>query len=357
VLTTLAVAAAAVGTAVPAATAAPPPVQVVAKGLDDPFGLHFDSGRFYVAENASGEISSFGGDGRVATLVSGLKSPAGVDVARGRLLALTGGSEVPDANSAGTATLFSGYRFGSPVRALADLQAYELAHNPDGQLQFGADGKPVDALSNPFSVLAGRGAGHPFAYLADGGANDVLAVDGRGTLSTFFVPPTVTTGACGQQPENAPGTFGCDAVPTGLALGPHNTLYVSALTSEIPGEGRVYVVDATTGHLQRTLTGFSAPTGVAVDGHGTVYVSELLEGAPEGDGPPPAGFDPSTVGQIVKVDRHGSRSTAQVTMPIGLEWHDGHLYSTAWSVAKQFLMQDHAGQVVRVDDAAFTSAE
>jgi hypothetical protein len=79
---------------------------------------------------------------------------------------------------------------GGHIRILADLMAYELKHNPDGQVQFAPDGTPYDALSNPFSMTATSWG----LLVADGGANDVLKVDPRtGRISTYFVPPTAKT--------------------------------------------------------------------------------------------------------------------------------------------------------------------
>jgi len=354
VITLAAVAGAALAAPATAAppTPAPPPLTVVAQGLDDPYGLSFRAGKFYAAENTTGEVSGFvrGGSGPVVR-ASGFAGPAGVDRTAHHLLTVTGEGEP---GTAGASTLYVSSPSSAP-RPLADLAAYELAENPDGQRQFGDDGQPLDALSNPFAVLGGRGGHERFAYVADAGANAVLAVDRHGTVSTFFVPPVVTSGGCAGAPNNDPEHTGCDAVPTGLAFGPHGSLYVSALTSQVPGEGRVYVLNARTGELRRTLTGLSGPTGVAVGDDGSVYVSELLEGAPPGEGPPPAGFDLSTVGRIVRVAPDGARSVAQVTMPLGLRWADGALYSTAWSVAGAFLGQSGAGQVVRVDASAFSA--
>ena len=140
-------------------------------------------------------------------------------------------------------------------------------------------------------------------------------------------------------------------MPTGLAYGPNNSLYVSTLTGEVPGEGRVYVLNGWTGKVKRVIKGFTSPTGVAVSPNGTVYVSEVLENSPAGE--PPPDFDPATVGQIVKVAPNGNRSHAQVPMPTGLIWRNGSLYSSAWSIAS-FLGMSNAGQVVKVSNSAFT---
>lgn len=331
------------------------PVSVITTELNGPRQLSYGWGRFLVAESDAGQVTAVDPrTGRKRVLVDGLTLPQGV-AARGGWLYIATGEAAPDSESPGgpgTSGLMVA-RPGGTARMFADLTTYELANNPDGQIQFGPDGQPLDALSNPYFVLRDRSR-HGFLLVADAGANVVLRVDRHGTVSTFFVPPAITSGACATLPNNTTSGVGCDPVPTGLAYGPDGLLYISALTSEVPGEGRVYVVDHR-GHLVRTITGFSSPTGVAVDDHGTVYVSELLQGAPEGEQPPP-GFDPSTVGQIVKVPRHGPRSYGQVTMPSGLLWRHGSLYASAWAIAS-FVGISDAGQVVRVGSRTFNAAE
>ena len=269
-------------------------------------------------------------------MAGGLNFPASVDKAGGDLYVITGGA-APDAPPGpGDASVFRVGKDGTAT-LMADLEAYELAHNPDGQ-----DQNFPDALTNPFDVLARRGS-RGGVLVADGGGNDVLAVSRTGEVSTFFVPPTVNTGGCAGVPNNDPAHTGCDSVPTGLAYGPGHTLYMSALTGEVPGEGRVYVLDARTGEVLDVLTGFNGPTGVTVAPNGTVYVSEVF-GAPEGwQGPP---------GRIVRIDRDGTRSYAMVPLPVGVEYHAGTLYATAWSVAAFDGIAD-AGQVVAVADSAF----
>jgi hypothetical protein len=330
------------------------PVKVIADGLEGPFGLGTGVDQLYVAESGDGQITRINpATGRKKVVAKGLKSPAGVARLQGNLVIVTGGEEVPDASTKGDAMVFIKDLDGGR-RRLANLEKYELRHNPDGQTQFDPEtGEPLDALSNPFAVLTRRGGAHPGVFVADAGANAVLSVSKSGKVSTFFVPPLVTTGACEGRPNNHPDDpQGCDSVPTGLAYGPGNNLYVSTLSGEAPRRGRVYVLDSETGEPIRVIKGFTAPTGVAVARDGTVYVSELLHNAPEG--PPPPNFDPSTVGRIVRVAPDGTRTYASVTMPVGLAWFNGGLYSTAWSVAGLFLGIPNAGQVVGVRQIAFS---
>jgi hypothetical protein len=227
-----------------------------------------------------------------------------------------------------------------------DLEAYERAENPDGQKQFEGD-EQFDALSNPFAVLAQ----HDRVLVADAGANAVLSVDREsGEISPFFVPPVVSKDdvvACGAVPNN-PGTVGCDPVPTGIAQGRDGLLYVSTLGAEVPGAGRVYVLDSR-GEQVDVIEGLDSPTGVEIGRRGTVYVSNVVKDLPPGG--PAAGFDPTTVGELTRIDRNGSRSTADVTMPTGLLIQDGELYASAFSLAGPL------GEVQRIGSGAFTSTD
>jgi hypothetical protein len=331
----------------------PPPIKVLGEGLNGPRQVSAGLGGLLVAESDTGQITLVNRHRhRTTTLVTGVPQAQGVTRAGGKIYIAAGEAEPDDDPSTPDTSTGGLYvaRPGGAAHKFADLLAYELANNPDGQIQFGPDGQPLDSLSNPYFVIRDRRPSG-FLLVADAGGNDVLAVDRHGRVSTFYVPPTVTTGVCATAENNTVSGVGCDPVPTGLAYGPDGLLYISALTAEAPGEGRVYVVTRS-GQFVREITGFSSPTGVAVDRRGTVYVSELLEGAPEGDGPPPPGFDPSTVGQIVAVPRSGPREYAQVTMPSGLLWSHGRLYSSAWAVAA-FVGISDAGQVVSVDRSAF----
>jgi DNA-binding beta-propeller fold protein YncE len=327
------------------------PITTLAGGLDGPRQLNdFADGLYVVAEADSGEVSSVDPDsGESTTLLTIDGTPQGVDYDDGQLFVAVGEAE-PGAGGVGSALLIADPD-GTIVETI-DLLAYELDNNPDGQPQFDEADQPFDALSNPFSVEADSER----ILVADAGANTVLSIDRDShEISTFFVPPRVSPDEvpeCADAQAN-PGIVGCDPVPTGVEGAEDGNIYVSTLGAEAPGASRVYVLSPD-GDVLEVIEGLTSATGVAVDEDGTVYASELIEGAPEEE-PPPADFDPATVGQIVRIDTDDTRTYAQVTMPLGLELQDGELFSTAWSVAA-FVGLDARGEVVSVDQDAFTEA-
>jgi hypothetical protein len=339
------------GVAVTTATAAKPSpharVTVVSGGLVSAYGLaKLGRQSLLVADASAGKVILIGKRGSKRTLVSGANGVAGVTTRGGKVFSVLGGPSDAPPQPGGvfkpTSVLRTNLRTGRTVR-IANLLAYELKHNPDGQVQFNAQHQPYDALSNPFSMTSYPGG----LLVADGGANDVLKVNPRtGRVSTFFVPPTVKQAGC----QNAnPGTTGCDPVPTGVTYA-KGSIWVSTLGAEVPGAGRIYKLNPRNGHVRRVWTGLTAPTGIALGGRGAIFFSQVLEGLPETPTPPP-GFDPSTVGQISRIF-HGHVTTAQVTMPVGLVIRRGALLSTAWSVAHDFGIP-HEAQVVRVNGYDF----
>ncbi len=328
-----------------------PAVRTITTKLSGPFGLDVMSSRTaLVAESESGEVTAVDlRTGRRTTLISKVPGVAGVAATRGKIYSLIGGPNeegAPPPSKYPPASVLVSDAKGKHVRVLADLMKYELRRNPDRQKQFDKSGKPYDALSNPFSMVATRWG----LLIADGGANDVLRVDPRtGRVSTFFVPPNPRTKACLAKGAQAnPGTVGCDSVPTGIAVqGRH--VYVSTLGAEKAGAAAIYKLDGRSGKVLRKWSGFTSLTGVAVSPRGTIFASEVLFGAPAG--PPPAGFDPSKVGRLTRID-HGRVTRAAVTMPTGLEFTDGKLYATSWSIAGLLGIKD-AGRLVQVHPHAF----
>lgn len=337
----------------------PSGITVVASGLDGPRQIA-DKGRghtVYVAEAGPGRISAVDvRKGTVTPVLSDLGAGLvqGVDKVHGQILVAVGepGPEGPTPETPYGISVLLGSRGGETPTVLEDLGQFERDNNPDGQPQFDEGGMPLEALSNPYFVRAHRDGS---ALIADAGGNDVLFRTTGGDLQLWRTLPLITEGICAELPNNDPAVLGCDPVPTGIAYGNDDDVYVSALGGLVPGAGRVFVYDWHHQDPIRVLDGFTAPTGVEVDAEGNVYVSELTEGAPEDPSAPPPSFDLSTVGQIVKVAPDGTRTYAQVTLPAGLLIHKGKLYAAAWSVAGDFGLPD-AGQIVRVGDAAFQPA-
>lgn len=355
-----------------AAAETPAKVTVITTGLEGPRQLSSKDGYFYVAESDAARVTRVRrSNGNKRVVVKNIPIAQGVTSVGGKLYLAAGESE-PDGTNPG-ASVGSKLYVAKPFakrKTFADPYAFELKYNPDNQTQFDDKGVPLDAVSNPYFVIERKGPG--FLLMAAAGGNDVLAVSKHGKLSTFFVPPAVTTGVCATTENNTPAGPSCDPVPTGIAYGPDGNLYISGLSGLTPGEARVYVVNRN-GKLLRTLTGFSNAAGVAVGPDGSVYVSDLLQGAPMDDETASRGaaplqgaartlakaaaddaFDPSTVGQIVKVAADGKLTYAQVTMPSGLLFSGGKLYASTWAVAIQGGIQ-HAGQIVSVDPSSFVA--
>jgi hypothetical protein len=349
--------------------------------LDNPRQLSVDrAGQLYVAEAGHGAASPrgcvgtgeerfcAGTTGRISridrtwtdrairrTVVSGLPSAAGPDgsfaggaagvSARGGRLDIAVG-DVPELTpqqfQGRAAALLRARPGGRPVK-VADLLAYELKANPDGQRQFNDKGEPLDALSNPYAALALPGR----TLVADAGANAIIQVSANGRISTFAALPNITTGPCAGAPNNDPQHPGCDSVPTAITLAPDGYVYVAGLGGDLPGTARVWKLHPRTGKIVKTIGNLTAAHGIVVGRAGTVYVSELLYGFD----PTNPNLDPSTVGRITRIARNGSRSYVQVPLPAGLALIGGRLYAAAWSVAPAtgaFGNPAWSGQLVRI---------
>ena len=322
----------------------PATVTVVASGLNGPRQLNETGGSFYVAESDSGQVTRIRkSDGAKFVVVKDVATAQGVARIDGKIYVAAGEAE-PDGNPGVKGAKIYAAKPSRKAKVFADPLAYELKYNPDNQDQFDENGAALDAISNPYYLINRKGPG--LMLMAGAGGNDILGVSSKGKLSTFFVPPPITTGPCVGIENNSAAGNSCDPVPTGIAYGPDGNLYISGLSGLIPGEARVYVVNRD-GKLLKTHVGLSNAAGVAVGPDGSVYVSDLLQGSPPEMAPAKVAssparaaralakaaqkepeFDPSTIGQIVKIAPNGDRTYAQVTMPSGLLWTDGKLYAS-----------------------------
>ena len=300
--------------------------RVLLSGLAAPTHVAFArDGDLLVADIGTGTVSRFdlrSGTSRV--IASGLGFGPGVDVRRDGTVFITSTLGTPGVGLP-PARLLKVSRHGH-VSVQADTLAWELAHNPDGQSQ------AVDAVSNPYSVLALRDR----TIVADSGANDLLSVSADGRIRTLTVFPVIHDGAdCSVRPENDPGTTGCDPTPTDVELGPDGYLYVSGLSGEAAGQGRIYKVDRHSGAIVRTWTGLPPLTGIAVAGDGTIYAAapdlEVL------DGTDTSGVDDSVVLRI----RRGVTTSLAVPLPTDVELGHDRLVVSSFTGAVFEIDREH----------------
>ena len=236
-------------------------VRTVASGLNNPRGIFLGSGRsFFVAEAGAGGsgpcqpgpfgTTCVGMTGAVTHVTNGsldrlvrLPSIATTDGSfafgphdvvkdegygdDGSLFATVGlGGDAAYKAGFGNkgddlATLVRISRSGN-MQVVADLLAYEQAHNPAGGVM----------ESNPYGILRRGDA----SIITDAGANDLLKVTDGGRISTLAVFPTRMVDFDG-------GEVPMDAVPTTVVRGPDGAYYVGQLTgfpfpsrsSRVPG--------------------------------------------------------------------------------------------------------------------------
>jgi hypothetical protein len=285
-------------------------------------------------------------------VVKGLNSPSEVQFGPGGALyvaSIATGDVVRSAAKGGKGKVIFPHAAGAvaPVNAtttkVANLLAFEKANNPDRQKQ--CVGKHCDSLSNPFSLLNTT----QDILVADAGANDIVAYDkATGVLHTYHVFSNIRdTKQCKNARNNDPQHPGCDPVPTGLARGPGNTVFVSLLGAEAPHAAKIVELDLTTGTEIRRWGHLTDVDGVAVSPSGVVYASELGVSKLNPKAP---NFDKA--GRIVRID-HGHRTYARVSTPAGLIWHNGALYAASHTLEAIFANIKGKGVVVRVAQSAF----
>ena len=312
------------------ALGAPPGPVTVASGLDNPRQLSVRPGqRLYVAEAGSGEACSpipgvdpevgveycgltgaitevgNGNQRRVVTRLPAMAAngevvgASDVDVRGANITVLIGGmggaASLRDglgADYAAFGTLRTGVLRSAPIglgnlALAADLNAWEVATNPDGK-------EPPDSNAVGFDALDSKNWA-----VTDAGGNSLLTVGKRGanTLSVFPDGPAV------QNPFAPPGVLiNPEAVPTDVVIGPDGAFYVSQLTGFPFPTGASTIWRVTRGG-QRTVyaTGLTTVTSLAWRGN-TLYAVQFDDS--DFFGPP--------VGSLRKVTPGGSVHAAVV---------------------------------------------
>lgn len=175
------------------------------------------------------------------------------------------------------------------VRLVADLYAFEAAHDPDGA---GVD-------SNPFDV---QSLGGGSALVVDSGGNTLLRVSNQGAVEVLAIFPDELVSTqdlkdlVGCPTEEGPFAFACDlppmmpaqSVPTSVAIGPDGHYYVGELKG-FPGPTNASSVWRVAPDASGALCGvdpacvkvfdggFTSIIDVAFDGGGSLHVVELDE--------------------------------------------------------------------------------
>lgn len=223
-------------------------------------------------------------------------------------------------------------------RTLGDFAALERDGNADGKTRYGFRDLPdgCAALLPPEIPVSYTGEvdSHPYGiavtehtiYVADAGANSVVAVDaGSGRTKTVAVLPprpykvTADVAASNNLPDCVVGTsYDFEAVPTDLAVGPDGWLYVTSLPGgpedpALGARGAIFKVNPDDDDVKLVADGIMSPTGLVLDDDGDMYVASLF-----GEG-------------VLKIDRESGEQkvvlAASLTADVDLRGH--RLYATA----------------------------
>jgi hypothetical protein len=321
--------------------------ETLATGLLSPLSLAVDKNdSVLVTQNFAGRLDRGNDGGQLANLYTN----AGWDVAgvqtRGEttyfLESVGAGGGNPEALKGYVKSLDES----GEARTIADLAGYERSHNPDGDQHYGFDDEvSADCLKGwpayPPARYAGIVDSHPYAtavkgdtlYVADAGANAILAVDtDSGDVSTVAVlPPRPAVIPAGTRipVDMAGGTaevpacvagheYAFESVPTDVEIGPDGWLYVSSLPGgpedpSLGARGAIFRVNPWTGATRLWADDILSPTGIAVADNGDVYAASMFGN------------------EIVKIDAW-SREHSQflaVDGPAAVELSGDTLYATA----------------------------
>ena len=294
--------------------------------------LTFDvtpNGTLYIGQSFAGLLTKVSG-GASETLATG----PGIDAVSTLGDVVTWGEREGDMEQVFASRLMQ--RAADGTVTSIDVLAWEQANNPDASAEYGFRDLTPECLAQipPFLLpFVGPHGGaidtHVYGslmlkdvtYVADAGANAVLAVDPAGNITTVAVLPpsslvaTAELAASFGLPECVVGhDFITEPVPTDVELGTDGWLYVTTLPGgpEDPSagaRGEVYRVNPETGEVQLYASGFAGATGLAVAPNGTVFVAELFGN------------------QVSVISKRGEVSTlADLPSPAGIEWQSGRLY-------------------------------
>ncbi len=305
----------------PSTAKAKPTIATVAKNLVGPLSVaQAPDGTRYWADAFAGVLYKQAG-GTVSVLYKSKNHTAdGVSADGGVVRFVTGSS---NNKSGGVWGLDNA---GAPVQ-IADTYAYEKAANPDGKFKYGLLKTPKSCQAQLPPQIPAAYSGvketHAYAvasangitYVADAGANAILALNAQGQFSTVAAlkPVKVRVTRSAAEANGLPACaigkkFALEAVPTDIEYGPDGQLYVTSLPGgpedgSLGLNGRVLKINPTTGQVSTVADGLLSPTGVAVASNGDVYVAQLFRG----------------VISKIKAGKHKARTYLRVPLPAAIE--------------------------------------
>ena len=276
---------------------AKPTVKTVAKRLVGPLSVtQAPDGTRYWADAFANRLYRQAPDGTVSVVYRSRRAPAHGVSADGGVLRFVTGS--PDNKAGAVWTLDAS---GKPVK-LGDTWKYERKNNPDGAFTYGLLRTAKTCRDRLPEEIPARYSGvretHAYAlataggvtYIADAGANAILALSASGEFSTVAALKPVKVKIT-KKMVRALGLPGCvvgkkyalEAVPTDIEYGPDGQLYVTSLPGgpedgSLGANGRVLRIDPATGKTTTVVRNLLTPTGVAVTASGDIYIAQLFRG-------------------------------------------------------------------------------
>ena len=212
------------------------------------------------------------------------------------------------------------------ARVIADLAAFEVAHNPDHGAGPGAKLGDPAIDSNPYAFVAYRGG---FAVV-DAAGNDLLWVSPKGKISVLAVFPIQTekltkadATALGLPPTMT--SLEVQSVPSCVAVGPDGALYVGELTGRPFQRGKARVWRVVPGRSPSVYAkGFTTIADLAFAGKDLLVLETTDKGL----------YDPRSTGALIRLAPDGTRTVLAA---------DGLVYPTGVAVAGRTIYVSNYG--------------
>jgi hypothetical protein len=212
-------------------------------------------------------------------------------------------------------------------KLVANLAAFEATHNPDHGAGPGPRFGNPSVDSDPYAFTPYRGG---FA-VADAGANDLLWISPKGTISLLAVFPTQTVRLSKAVAKEigapvAMRSISMQSVPSCVVVGPDGALYVGELTGRPfpPGKARIWRI--VPGRKPAVYaSGFTNISDLAFDGRNLLVLEIAARGL----------LDPRSSGALIQLAPGGARTvlaSSGLVYPTGLAIGNDRIYISNYGV-------------------------